>query len=81
MRGEGLWFEHCRSIHTIGMRANIDVAFLDEDRRVLRIVQNVTPGIFALSCPNAMHIIEIGAGTFTEDKIKITDVLALETTH
>ena len=40
---EGMLFERCSSVHTIGMRFAIDIVFLDRSGRVLRVYGNV-PG-------------------------------------
>lgn len=33
----------CRSVHTFGMRHPIDVAFLDEEGRVVKVVRSMQP--------------------------------------
>ena len=40
-QGWGLLFPRCRSVHTFGMRFEIDVVFLDASGRVLLIVRGV----------------------------------------
>jgi len=42
--GEALWLPGCRSVHTLGMRAPIDVAFVDGDGRVLAVRHALRPG-------------------------------------
>jgi uncharacterized membrane protein (UPF0127 family) len=41
--GAGLLIPRCRSVHTLGMRFALDVAFLDCDGSVLRHVPAVPP--------------------------------------
>jgi uncharacterized membrane protein (UPF0127 family) len=41
--GTGLLIPNCRSVHTLGMRFDIDVIFLDEDGFVLYEVPGVPP--------------------------------------
>src|SRR3954470_14019236 len=38
-----LLIPHCRSIHTFGMRFRIDVTFLDESGRAIRVARDVPP--------------------------------------
>jgi len=38
-----LLIPHCRSVHTFGMRFPIDVTFLDERGRIVRVARNVPP--------------------------------------
>lgn len=42
--GSALVFEHTHSLHTLGMRYPIDVAFLDGDGRVVMSERAVRPG-------------------------------------
>ena len=41
--GEGLWIVPCRSVHTLGMRYPIDVAFLDARGVVVGILEGFPP--------------------------------------
>jgi uncharacterized membrane protein (UPF0127 family) len=43
-RDRALAFPRCRSVHTFGMRFTLDVVFLDEQGRPLRIARSVPPG-------------------------------------
>lgn len=40
---EALWLPRCASVHTAGMRIRIDVALLDGEGRVLRVVRSMAP--------------------------------------
>lgn len=44
---EALWLEPCGSVHTIGLRARIGVAFLDADGVVIRVVDPLPAGRLA----------------------------------
>lgn len=41
--GHALLIPNCRSVHTFGMRFPIDVVFLDERGRTLRVERSVPP--------------------------------------
>jgi uncharacterized membrane protein (UPF0127 family) len=56
-----LFLPHCRSVHTFGMRFAIDVAFVDERGRAIRI-EGAVPGRRVLRCPRAFGVIESRAG-------------------
>ena len=58
---EAVVFGNARSVHTIGMRASIDVIVLDRDWRTLRVV-SVPPGRVLAPRPGARHIVEVAAG-------------------
>ena len=49
--GEGLWIVPCRSVHTLGMRYPIDVAFLDARGIVVGIPGGVRRGRTGLTPP------------------------------
>lgn len=40
---EGFWIEPCASVHTIGMRYPLDLAFIDDDGRVRKLVYGLPP--------------------------------------
>jgi uncharacterized membrane protein (UPF0127 family) len=44
---QGYWFPRCRSIHTLGMKAPIDVIGLDREHRIKQVERHV--------CPNQMR--------------------------
>ena len=52
--------ERCRSVHGFGIAAPIDVAFIDADAMVLRIV-TLRPCTFAW-CRRARHTVELRSG-------------------
>ncbi|MEU1119235.1 DUF192 domain-containing protein [Streptomyces sp. NPDC005879] len=49
------------SVHTVGMRFAVDVAYLDRGFRVLA-VRTMRPGRIGLPRPRARHVIEAEAG-------------------
>lgn len=57
----GLVIPRCRSVHTLGMRFEIDVVFLGGDGRVLRVAEGVPP-LRLVSCRGAAAVIETPAG-------------------
>jgi uncharacterized membrane protein (UPF0127 family) len=75
---EGLWIDHCSAIHTMMMRAPIDVFFLDRDGRVLRIANAVAPNRLALACRDAATVVELGAHRTGARDVLVGDRLVLE---
>lgn len=59
--GHALFIPDCRSVHTFGMRFPIDVAFLDEAGRVIRVERAVGPRRVLL-CRGAFAVLEARAG-------------------
>jgi uncharacterized membrane protein (UPF0127 family) len=59
--GHALFIPECRSVHTFGMRFAIDVAFIDDYARPLRVERGVRPARF-LFCRGAFAVVESRAG-------------------
>lgn len=57
---EGLWIERCSAVHTIGMRAPLDLFFLDANGIVLRIVLAAKPFRPVIACRRAATVLELG---------------------
>ncbi len=75
---EGLWFRDCWAIHTIGMRAHIDVIFLDGEGRIVRTHRSVPLQHPLLSCLSARNVVELGAGALDGRDLLAGDRLTLE---
>ncbi len=61
--GQALLFPETRSLHTIGMRFALDIAFLDRGGQVLKLLADVPPGRAAVGPREARHALEAPAGT------------------
>ncbi len=75
---DGLWFRNCWAIHTLGMRARIDVIFLDAEGCVVRADRNVAQQHPAIACIGARNVVELGAGALEGRDVLAGDRLALE---
>jgi uncharacterized membrane protein (UPF0127 family) len=73
-----LWIDGCSAVHTLGMRATIDLYFLDRDRRVLKIAPGVPPNRLAVTCRRAVTVVELGAFAHAARAVAVGDRLALE---
>ncbi|MCB0978515.1 MAG: DUF192 domain-containing protein [Acidimicrobiales bacterium] len=69
-----LLIERARSIHTFGMRFPIDVAFCDEQFRVVD-VRTIRPGRLTLPVRDARCAIEAEAGSFATWELRVGDEL------
>jgi uncharacterized membrane protein (UPF0127 family) len=63
---QGIWLAHCSAVHTMGMRATIDLIFLDAGNRVVGAVPNAVPNRPAFTCRGAKTVVELGAGSRLE---------------
>jgi len=58
---QGFWLEPCPSVHTIGMRYDLDIIFLDNNGQVNKVVSNLRSMRFA-ACSNTKVSLELIAG-------------------
>ncbi len=58
-----LWLPGVRSVHTVGMRFALDVAWLDRTGRVLRTA-SLRPGRLSAWIPRAAGVVEAEQGRF-----------------
>lgn len=58
----GLDIPRCRSVHTIGMRFDLDLIWLDRVGHVVRIDRDV-PARRMRTCVRASRVVEVNAGT------------------
>jgi uncharacterized membrane protein (UPF0127 family) len=75
--GAGLWIVPSRGIHTFFMRIPIDVIYLDEDRKVVHIEENVAPWRFAPILTEAVTVLEVPAHTVYETGTEVGDSLEI----
>ena len=73
-----LVLERCRWIHTLGMRFDLDVAYLDGDGVVLKTVQMRRNRIGA-PVWHARQVIEAEAGAFARWGLRVGDVVEVRT--
>lgn len=59
--GVGLWLRPCDAVHTVGLRFEIDVVFVDAAGRVKRIDERVRPWRVRI-CLGAHSVVELAAG-------------------
>jgi len=74
---EGLWLDRCSLIHTVGMRASIDVVFMDETQHVVRIVSRARRNRIFGGGARAVATLELAPG-FAHGRIAPGDRLRLE---
>lgn len=69
--GSAMLIKPCGSIHTVGMRFDLDVIFVDREMRVVRTVCGVKPNRFVLGGRGASVTVEMQSGWFDMSQVKI----------
>jgi hypothetical protein len=75
---EGLWIDRCSAVHTMGMRATLDLFFLDKGGHVLKIACSVPPFRAVVACRNAVTVLELGSGAGNGRDVLVGDRLSIE---
>lgn len=77
--GEGLLMTPCRSVHMYGMPFSLDIAFLDSEGAVVATYRSLSPWSRTRWHRNAVHALELPAGTLDDSGTVIGDVLVWST--
>lgn len=72
--GEALLITPCSSIHTLGMRYALDIAFVDAAERVLKLCRGVVPLRMAMAW-GAASTVEMPAGEIDRLRLAVGDRL------
>jgi uncharacterized membrane protein (UPF0127 family) len=72
--GEGLWIVPCEAVHTLGMQFPIDLVYLDRDRRVQKVRNDVPPWRLSV-CFSAHSVLELASGAIRRSGTKPGDLL------
>lgn len=77
-QGRGLWIEPCQQIHMFGMRYPVDALFVDENRRVVAVLEHLEPNRLSPKIAGARSVIELPAGTAASAGLRVGDLLEIE---
>jgi uncharacterized protein len=72
-RGQGLWISPSRGIHTLAMRFPIDAVYLDRERIVIHIEEDLQPWRLAAVRVRAASVLELPMGTIRESLTALGD--------
>ena len=84
--GQALWIVPCRGVHTFAMRFPLDLVYLDRERRVIDLQENLAPWRFSPLNFHAQSVMELAVGAISRsrtekgDKIEIVTALHPEET-
>ncbi len=61
--GYEFWcFPHCQQIHTFGMRFPIDVVFINKNREVVELLENLQPWRISKKVKGSFAVLEMSVG-------------------
>lgn len=74
-KDEAIIFPRCNSIHTFFMRIAIDVVFVSQSGKILKILPQLQPWRILLPVRGAKHAIEMASGNCSEKGLKEGDII------
>lgn len=77
--GNGLWIHPCTGIHSIGMRYEIDVLFLDPKMRVVGLYSRFPRNRISRIFRNALGVLELPGGMIERTGTEVGDEIAFRT--
>jgi len=75
--GDGLWIVPCRGVHTLAMRFPIDVLYLDTNKFVVHVAQNLKPWRVARVSLRAASVLELPGNTLKSSGTAIGDEIEI----
>ena len=72
-KGQGLWISPSRGVHTFAMRFPIDVIYLDRERIVVHLEEELKPWRVAAIRVQATSVLELPTGTIRESQTALGD--------
>lgn len=76
--GEGLVFERCNGVHTLFLRFELDLIYVNKEKIVTKVIENFPKGKFSPFAFKASDLIELPAGTIKNTGTMIGDQLFFE---
>jgi protein-S-isoprenylcysteine O-methyltransferase Ste14/uncharacterized membrane protein (UPF0127 family) len=77
-REKGLYITPCNGVHTFGMRYPVDIAFLNSEKRVVRLIRGLRPNRMTGIIRSAKSALEFPSDTLAEGDIRVGDVLRIK---
>jgi uncharacterized membrane protein (UPF0127 family) len=75
--GEGLWIVPSRGVHTLAMRFPIDVLYLDANKLVVHVEQNLKPWRVARVSMRTASVLELPGNTLKSSGTAIGDEIEI----
>jgi uncharacterized membrane protein (UPF0127 family) len=75
--GQGLWIVPSRGVHTFAMRFPIDVVYLDSDKVIVYLEENLKPWRLAPVRLRATSVLELPGNTLTSTQTEIGDKIEI----
>lgn len=75
--GSGLWIAPSHGVHTFAMRFSIDVAYLDNDKIIVHLEENLKPWRVAPVRRRAASVLELPGSTLQATQTAVGDAIEI----
>lgn len=76
----GVWITPCHAVYTVGIYRPVDIAFLDREGRIVKVLRNFPPNCYTDEIPEAVGALELPSNCLAESGTRTGDVLELDPT-
>jgi len=76
--GFAIWIAPCNGIYTVGMGEPVDIAFLDREGRIVKMLRNFPPDCFTDSAPNAVSAIKLPSNMLKISDSRAGDIIEID---
>jgi uncharacterized membrane protein (UPF0127 family) len=74
---EGLWIMPCQAVHTIGLLFPIDVIYLDDQQRVIHLIEHLGPFRISPIRIRAASVLQLPTRTIYSSNTRVGDQLMI----
>jgi hypothetical protein len=79
--GKGLWIIPSRGVHTLAMKFPIDVLYLDKNKLVVHVEQNLKPWRVARVSMHTASVLELPGNTLNSSGTAVGDEIEIALGH
>ena len=72
---QGLWIKKCKSVHTCFMNFNIDLIFINKEKKIVGLVENLHPWKLSPFYWKADSVIEMPKNTINKYQLEVGEQL------
>ncbi|MTI70610.1 MAG: DUF192 domain-containing protein [Firmicutes bacterium] len=74
---EALIIKPCKSVHMFFMKFSIDVLFVNENDKVIKIIENLRPWQVTKVVKNSKYVVELSKGKVKKTKTDIGNIISI----
>lgn len=76
--GQAILIYPCQQIHTYFMKFSIDCIFIDQQYRIVEMIEGLTPWKISNKIPHAWGVLELSTGSIKATEAQVNDILKIK---